>query len=202
MCSILSPQSPLTKAVVRTSASPISASHLAARTSAPEAKGGEKLAEARDSKLAFWFVSKIFMKKKRKKKRGLWEYWTSQKWDSVVFLLGINVGRHWSTKCQLLKEITIFVSFWVCGSLVNSVKVKKEKCTPLASLCALFGMVKTWPFQRLLVTSNDRGSKGHGLNHLAPVFCDKSWGHSGYLGGDRFYLRMMIGRKGWKGFRF
>ena len=29
-----------------------------------------------------------------------------------------------------------------------------------------FGMVKTWPFQRLLVTSNDRGSKGHGLNRL------------------------------------
>ena len=36
----------------------------------------------------------------------------------------------------------------------------------LAILCALFGMAK-WPFQRLLVTSNVWGSKGHlTLNHL------------------------------------
>ena len=32
----------------------------------------------------------------------------------------------------------------------------------------IFGMVKTWPFQRLLVTSNVWWSKGHELNHQSP----------------------------------
>ena len=36
----------------------------------------------------------------------------------------------------------------------------------LAILCDLFGMVIRDLLERLLVTSNDRGSKGHGLNHL------------------------------------
>ena len=42
---------------------------------------------------------------------------------------------------------------------------------PYHPSCDLFGMVK-WPLQRLLVTSNDRGQNGHGLNHLDGIhFC-------------------------------
>ena len=46
---------------------------------------------------------------------------------------------------------------------------EQRKYLYLAILCDLFGMVK-WPFQMLLVTSNDRGWKGHSLNHLASGF--------------------------------
>ena len=43
----------------------------------------------------------------------------------------------------------------------------------------LFGMVK-WPFQRLLVTSNVWGWKGHGLNHLVHIifFVHTNWTHN------------------------
>ena len=33
-----------------------------------------------------------------------------------------------------------------------------------------FGWLKTWPFQRMLVTSNEKILKGHGLNHLVFKF--------------------------------
>ena len=47
-------------------------------------------------------------------------------------------------------------------------KVAKQKHAPRDSSRDLFGMVSLRdPFKRLLVTSNVRGSKGHGLNHQA-----------------------------------
>ena len=49
---------------------------------------------------------------------------------------------------------------------VEMVKKLVDFLLPGNSAGDLFGMVKTWPFQRLMVTSNDLGSKGHELNHF------------------------------------
>ena len=44
----------------------------------------------------------------------------------------------------------------------------------------IFGMVKTWPFQRLLVTSNVWWSKGHELNHQSAGSCPSTWVATGH----------------------
>ena len=48
---------------------------------------------------------------------------------------------------------------------------------PGDSIRDLFGMVNSRdPNSRgWIVTSNDRGWKGHGLNHLAPMFAPEKW---------------------------
>ncbi len=88
----------------------------------------------------------------------------------------------WNLKTMVSKGIS-FSRGWFSGSMLNfrgvwlypkpqeSLKIEGFHHTTfhdskiLAILCALIGLVK-WPFKRLLVTSNSRGSKGHGLNHL------------------------------------
>ena len=47
----------------------------------------------------------------------------------------------------------------------------------------LFGMVKTWPFQWRIVTSNDRGSKGH-FESPGGLFLD---GYSGFAWSESFF---------------
>ena len=89
-----------------------------------------------------------------------------------MFWCHIHMFNH-HFACSLVKtSILISLLFLIQGTSPyptlgkGSSSTQKWRLVPGNSFVTLFGMFKGAPFKWLLVTSNDRGWKGHELNHL------------------------------------